>query len=371
MSARVATPGRPLRLLALGYQGWGNLGDEAILTGIETLLVGRGVTVGAVVSGPHAERIVAFPSASRVVAWRLLPTGSCVVALRRSDGLLLAGGGLIHDHWASILPRYLAWIVLARLLGKPVVWLAVGVGPLRGGAHRLLARLACRLTTLALVRDRRSAELLGGVGRRVRVVPDAALFNPPPDDPAPAAGDELPIIVRGPTPGHGPRADWLAARLMAVAATARERGWRPVLLTMAGRADAPIVDAIRSRAHTMSGAEVQIDALGPTPAAVIERLAGRRAAVSIRLHGVLLAAVAGVPAVAMVYDDKVRAAAVELGLGDLAVDLHEVDPADVLERVACAADPARHAALASAVAAVRARRLEVAELVERAFGGMA
>lgn len=361
-------PGRRAsRLLAIGYQGFANLGDEAILTGIEALL-GETQTVAAVICGPRPESVAAFPEARRISAPRLLPNGPALRSLWRSDALVLTGGGLIHDHWASIIPRYLGWIVLARLFGKRVVWLGVGVGPIRRRSHRLLARLARRLTTLALVRDAASAALVGGASARVGVVPDPALYNGPVIGERRRRHEELAIIVRGPTPAHADDAERLAAIFADAYLVAAGRGWRPVLMTMAGPADEPFVARI-TRHLAGRGEQAQAEPLGPTPRAAIERLASVDAAISVRLHGLLLASVAGVPCVPVAYDAKVEAAAGELGIGDMVVDPAVMTPELLLDRLDDARSTERRRGVAERMDEIRRGMPEVAQRVADALEG--
>lgn len=358
---------RSRRLVAVGYQGFGNLGDEAILTGIEAILVDARVTVAAVVCGPEPASVVGFPSAARIVSARLLPTPAALRALWASDGLLLSGGGLIHDHWPTVIPRYLAWIALARALGKRVVWVGVGVGPIRSRSLRGLAWLARRLTNMAIVRDPSSADLLGGVGERLVVAPDPAVFNARPirSASAPGAG-ELAIVIRGPTPGHRDRADTTASALVDTCEAARRRGLRPVVLTMAGRADAEFAALVRDRARAR-GETIPIAPLGSTPAAAMQRLASCRAVISIRLHGMILAALAGVPCVPVAYDAKVRAAATQLGIEDLVVEQGAMTADSLLERVAEASLPQRVERVEACLEALRGQRRRVAGRIASAW----
>jgi len=358
---------RPRRVVALGYQGFANVGDEAILTGIETLLGDQPVTVIAIVCGPTPQTVVAFPAARRISSPRLLPTAAALRALWKADGLILSGGGLIQDYWMSVMLRYLAWIVLARALGKHVVWVGVGVGPLRRRSARVIARLSARLSTLALVRDPLSLDLIGGARAGVGVVPDPALFNSSPSH-VEDRGNELPIIVRGPAPSATGEAGSLADIVVDLCVAARQRGWHPVLLTMAAHMDAAFVAEIRVAAARREE-DVEIKELGPSPAAAIERLAGSHGSVAVRLHGLLLSAVAGVPCVPVAYDAKVRSAAVELGIGDLVVDPTAMTAEGVLDRLEMATTDARRAWLEDGVQNLRDRMPEVAAMVLAALGG--
>lgn len=360
-------PGGERRILVIGYQGFANIGDEAILTGIEALLAGEVVRVAGVVCGPYPASVAAFPSATRISAPRLLPTQASLRALWSSDALVLGGGGLIHDHWPIVIPRYLGWIAIARLFGKRVVWVGVGVGPIRRRFHRLLARLATRLTTLALVRDRASAELLGGETARVAVIPDPTCFNPFASEPPGSRNDELAIILRGPTPRDARHAGALAAGLAEVYRLAGARGWRPVLMTMGGPADEPFLTNLRQRLSE-PGPSVAVEQLGPTPRHAIERLAEVGGVISVRLHGLVLASLAGAACVPVAYDDKVSAAAAELGIADLVVATSEVRGALLLDRLAQARSPERMRLVRDRVDAIRQRMPEVAERVMVALG---
>jgi polysaccharide pyruvyl transferase WcaK-like protein len=357
---RGPTVRRPARIVALGYQGWGNLGDEAILTGIERLLRDAPVVVEAVLSGPLPETISAFPAARRIPIPRLLPTPAALRSLWRADGLVLSGGGLIHDHWWSIIPRYLVWVLLARALGRRVVWLGVGAGPIRRRPLRWLARLAAWASTLVMVRDRQSAELLGGPCPHIRVVPDPGIFNDPPSTDHPREG--LALIVRSPVPAPADGVAVLAERIIGLLDAADEAGLRSSIVSMAGKADAAIADALGAAGRT-------VEPLGPTPGAAIDRLAQFDGVVSVRLHGLLLAALAGTPCVAVAYDAKVRSVAEQLGIGDQVVGLAALDGPDVLSALADLGTPERRHEVADRVEALRRQRIEIAAAIVSALRG--
>jgi polysaccharide pyruvyl transferase WcaK-like protein len=356
----------PVRLVALGYQGYGNLGDEAILTGIERLFAGTPLTVVAIVTGPMPEQVSAFPAAVRIPVRRLLPSLPALRAIRRADGLLLAGGGLIHDHWATVLPRYLAWIAAARLLGRPVAWVGVGVGPLRRRAWRWMARLAARLSRIVVVRDECSAALLGRAARPI-VAPDAALFNDPPDHP-PARGSEVGIVVRDPGPGGGAWRGRLVEALAESVGLLEAAGQHPVLLTMAGSADDSIVAEVIAAAVARSGTRLRAEALGPTPPAALGRLARLDGLITVRLHGLLLGLLVATPSVAIGYDSKIQAVARELDVESVVVDQAALSGHALIEALAGASDSVTRSRIANQIMSVRGTRAELAERIASAMG---
>lgn len=349
-----------LRIATVGFQGFGNIGDEAILTGIEAALRGLDGRVVTVFSGPRPEGVAAFPDAQRIVTARHLPTLSAFRALRRVDLLLLAGGGIFNDHWTGVVPRYTAWVVAARLAGARVAWVGVGVGPIRRWWTRELARLAARASTLVLVRDPGSAALLGAAGHP-QVVPDPALFNPL--QPAESATSQVGFVLRGPAAGDLALRSAMAEAISDAIATAAAGGLAPVILTMGAEIDAPFVDEVYALLARRELASVRTESLGPTPLAALDRIGRLDGLISVRLHGLLLGALAGVPTVPIAYDEKVRAAADLLAIGDLVVPLADVGRVDLLARLEEAGSVVRREALQERIVELRSRSVDVGAMI--------
>jgi polysaccharide pyruvyl transferase WcaK-like protein len=353
---------RPPRIATVGFQGFGNIGDEAILTGIERLLEGTRATVVTVFSGPETGSVAAFPGVPRLVTWKHLPTLRALRVLRRVDRLILAGGGLFNDHWTAVIPRYLAWTLAGRLAGARVAWVGVGVGPVRRGWLRAVLRLGARIADVVTVRDRGSARVLGASVGSV-VVPDPSVFN---EIPGRRQGDGIGIVVRAPAPSqreHGPRLLHALAELVRHLA---DRGQSVRVLSMGGPADADFVAQLQSALAGRDG--VSVAALGPAPDDALRMLAGLESVVTLRLHGLLLAALAGVPVVAVAYDPKVDAAAERLGLADLVISLDAVSAERVLTALDTAGEDARRQVVAAAVRDLRADRTALISAIAGAEG---
>lgn len=341
----------PLRIATVGFQGFGNIGDEAILTGIEALLRGRDLRVTTVFSGPMPATVSAYPDAERVVCSRHLPTPRAWRALRRVDLLLLSGGGVFNDHWINVVPRYVGWTLAARLVGARVAWVGVGVGPIRRRALRWLTRIGARAAHLVTVRDPASAGML--VGANPSVVPDPSVFN---DRPERRSESGVGIIVRGPVHPATASESRLIEAIVDTIGMLEESGPPPVVLTMAGRADEAFADRLRAAATAAGSPPFAIEALGRAPADALARLATLSGVITVRLHGMLLAALAGVPVVPIAYDVKVRAAAEQLGIGDLAVALPDVSATLLLERLSEAASEGRRLEVARRLDTMRGQR---------------
>jgi len=286
-----------VKVLVSGYYGFGNLGDEALLAGMLTGLQGRTVTVLS--QNPDATRALHSVGA----AHRLRG----LAALLNHDALISGGGGLLQDKTSSrSLRYYLSVIALAKRLGKRTVVYAQSVGPLSPAGERAVAR-TLRGVPVA-VRDRPSQALLERLDIAAELVADSALLLPQPmlattENPAPVL-----LVPRGGYPVVTTALAQLAARLEAEGVAVAGLALQP------GEDGAPL-EQLRRAAPTL----VKITA--ETPQAALEGIAGSRHVVSARLHGLILAARAGVPFSGVAYDPKVAAFLTETG-----APVHPVPP---------------------------------------------
>jgi polysaccharide pyruvyl transferase WcaK-like protein len=351
----------PVRAAALGYQGFGNVGDEAILGGIEALLADGPIRVETVIGGDRAP-IPAFPTAKRVTSRRLLPTPAAARSLRRARLLIVSGGGLIHDHWPIVIPRYLAWSLLARSLGVRIAWVGVGVGPIEHAWARHAAAAMVRLAGLVTVRDEVSAAWVRRLvpGTQVHVVPDPAFFL---RRQAPGGGGGTAIIVRQPVPTDAHLAPHLAQALAGFARARIATGGRVTILTMERGLDDAYAAEIARAVAPGAAPGLGIRAVPIEPDAALELLAGFDEAVSVRLHGLILCALSGTPCLPIGYDPKVLGTAARLGLADLAVPLAKVSTMPLDERLRAVAASTTQAVVDDAVLALRAEASDLAAVL--------
>jgi polysaccharide pyruvyl transferase CsaB len=307
------------RPLLCGYYGEHNLGDDALLAALlEQLPEGSIPLVTA-----FDEALVQARFQVATVARRSLP--AVLQALEHCDALVLGGGSLLQDStsFRSLL-YYGALISLARLQGKPVLLWGQGLGPLLRQRSRLLVRCLLSLASACSWRDSASAALARGWG----------VIGPTGSDPVwalpsiPWHGHGGPILVCWrPTPlleGEAWRPYLQALNDLAVCCD-RPVHWLPfhhdqdgdLLARLAGAALLPPELEARS---------TQVAAADPREAQ--EHFAAAGLVLAMRLHALVLAALAGAPCVALSYDPKVQAAAE--GLGCPCQDLAEPVRAEVL-----------------------------------------
>lgn len=302
---------RRSRVLVSGYLGFGNIGDEALFSGLARGLVARGHEVTASSARPASTR--AEHGVKAYHRLRGLPA-----ALLDCDALVSGGGGLLQDATSRrSLSYYLGVVRLARALGKPVVVFGQSIGPLSEAGGQRVAHALAGLPIA--VRDRTSQRLATRLGLASTLVADTALLLPLPTPLPPDPGEDAPLLLI-------PRAGVAGATeaLLALARETRSGGRRVAALALQPGPDALEVDRL---VREVPGVEAW-RAAGPSEA--LAHCAAAGYVVSVRLHGAILAARAGRGHAGVGYDPKVEGFLAESGGRLVPVP---VDP-DVLVRAA-------------------------------------
>jgi polysaccharide pyruvyl transferase CsaB len=340
-----------LRIAILGYYGFGNLGDEAVLWAMRAHLTDRlpGASLCVLSADPDATRAMHGIDAVHRRDLR------AVLRLFRSADLVCSGGGSLFQDatsWRSP-AAYAALHELSRLARNTLVY-AQGVGPLRHGLSRRLTRRAMNLAARITVRDEDSATLLRdlAVTRPIEVTCDPVFGLSPPlhsGHRSPITGYRPPIIGVSVRSWPGP---WLEPLAQGLREAQQSGGATMKVICLHPRLD---IEVSQRLAELLEPAELTIPA---GPAEALAMMSDVGVLVGMRLHALIFAALCGTPAVALAYDPKVTALARTLGVPP-------VIPVDVLtsESVTDAvvslwqdADAAKRTATAAAKMAPLARR---------------
>lgn len=218
---------RRLRVLAFGWYGAGNVGDELLLR----MLIDWCDEAGAQVSA-----LSAFPdhtgSVHQIQAVDAFDVRAVAKCMLESDLFVLGGGGLFQTHHKFTLPGlydyvqgdiagYARPLLMARQMGVPTVLWAQGVGPLEGEWPRQIVKDVFSHATYASVRDEGSSSLLRelGVERRLVVAPDPVWA--------------LPVEARAPVAGRKQRIGLVLREWSFVS------GWEDVLVSALREAASP------------------------------------------------------------------------------------------------------------------------------------
>ena len=291
-------------VLLCGYYGEHNLGDDALL---DALLAQLPPSVTPLVTAFDQAQISRQHGVASVNRRSLR---AVLTALRQCRALVLGGGSLLQDStsFRSLL-YYAALITAARLQGKPVLLWAQGLGPLRLRRSRALVRVLLPLASGITWRDSSSAQLARQLGVAAPHGTDAVWSLPRQH----WLGLGGPIVVCWrPTP-HLQGDAWkpyLQALEDLAEQTEREVIWLPFHRDQ----DQRLFDQLQQQGlvgDALARRSRVVEAVTPSEAMALFRSASL--VLAMRLHALILAALAGSPVSALSYDPKVQACATELG----------------------------------------------------------
>lgn len=337
------------RVAALGYYGFGNLGDEAVLAGIRAALQTIIGDTDFLVLSANSDATTALHKGVRAAdRWKLrdLPA-----VLKNTDLFVLGGGSLLQDATSA---KSVLWYAvaahIARRKSKRVLWWAQGVGPLKGAVSRLAVRFIANQADAITVRDTNSRELLKVVGARgsIETVADAAfaLVAPiPKKDPLPYAlvalrqwrDDALLRAVDGATlgqhlslrmAGHGEASRRVRAFAMHAPDDAEfaQRYFGSNLSRFEANNFHALV--VLHDWATKSGKEQSGDFQE-----ILQMWADARIVMAMRLHALIFAAICGTPFVALSYDPKVDALSRASGQEDALLAMNDITETRLLRLV--------------------------------------
>lgn len=345
--------GRPIRIGLMGAYVSRNLGDMAIQLAVMGALRARRPDiefVGLCQDPEDAVRSFGFPAMlasgdpevrQRGRLGHLLSRIPAFARIRREmralDMLLISGSGQIDDFWGGPWAgpwNLMAWSSVARRQGKPVAIFGVGVDELHTWLGLKFCLRALNAAQLCVVRDPGSREALEKLGYRlpVDVCADPAFHlggaGKPPDDPPFAVVS--PISRRAWPGAEDDDYDRYLTALAGLADHLQALGIEVRFVCSQTKMDPPIVGRVRDR---MKGDQdraplVEVKTVEEYLAAV----AGARVVVGSRLHAMILALVAGAPAVAVSAVRKVHQQFADMGMGDLAFDMRSLDAAALARR---------------------------------------
>jgi len=327
-------------VIVSGYYGYGNAGDDALLGAIADGLRARGIyRIAALCRSGRAPA----PGVRAIRRFRFLTVRR---EIRRAKLLLSGGGSLLQDATSTkSLIYYTSVIRAAEAAGVPVMIYANGIGPLTRPANVRRAARAVRGAAAVSVRERASGEELVKMGipsAAIRVSADPVFTLPAP---TPAASDAPYLLLSLRETADGRRGAAMEdAVFAAVRDLCRAHALGVVLLPMQPAYDDAVCGRVAARLRE-AGLEVTLLA-GASVDGVRAAIAGARAVVAMRLHALIFACAAAVPALALSYDPKIDAFMDYMDLSGCVLEAFSADSEAIRlagerllaerERVACA-----------------------------------
>lgn len=318
---------KPIRLVVAGYTGFDNLGDELIAASLiqqlsivsETLSQPLIITVLS--ENPHQTVDWLTPYASESLTIRAIHRKNVVAIVSElfgSQGFLCGGGGLLQDVTGLASPLYYGGLMgLARWLGCRVLSWGQGLGPLTTPLGRWLTKLGLQHCHSIVVRDDNSAHLVRTIANCAPRQTTDVVWGLQSISKQSGTLEKAPNTTRlgfSCRPFEG----WPIEKLVAVVSqhcqTIRKTTDQSIELVLLPAQPNQDVELLRTIGEELtktlpdfSVREIQADqvtAVIPTCDSII----------AMRYHVVLLAALAGIPTIGLVYSPKVHALCKSVGI---------------------------------------------------------
>ncbi|NLT94588.1 MAG: polysaccharide pyruvyl transferase CsaB [Clostridia bacterium] len=324
------------KIVLSGYYGFNNAGDEAVLYAIINSLKKQDEKIEITVLSNNPEQTAKQYNVKAVNRWKI---GEIFNAVKNSNLLISGGGSLLQDVTSKNgILYYLGVIFIAKLLRKPVLIYSQGIGPVNSKRNRLLTAFVLNRVNCITVRDSGSKKDLEemGVKKEIIVAADPVLG---------ISSDEIKIekgrellervnvnINEGKIMGISIRS-WKTSQdnFIALAKACDSlalQGWQVVFIPMHFPED---IQASREVAKHMKEKYFLLKE-NYTPAEALTIYKNVDMVMGMRLHSLIMAAVAEKPFVAVSYDPKVNRFMELLGINRV-LDIKDIKHQEILDLV--------------------------------------
>lgn len=305
----------------LGYYGFSNSGDEALLSAIIQNLreIKPDVRLAVLSKDPiQTEKAHNTEAIGRYNYFKVKK------ALKNSKLLISGGGSLLQDVTSSkSIWYYLLMISLAKKSGAQTMIYANGIGPITKEKNRSLSKKVLNGADYITLRDPRSLEEVKALKistERVKLTADPALTLK-----ANASDSEKQILKDLNIPQNKKTVcisvrDWKKAggdfcgRLAeAIDAICEKTGFYPVFVPLKSPEDVEFSQKTANKMKT----EATVISCPLNYNAVMELIGDAEMLVGMRLHSLVYAAACGVPTLALSYDPKIDGFAEYIGLENI------------------------------------------------------
>lgn len=319
-----------------GYFGFGNVGDEAILSKMISKIYSINQEADiAVISGNPKNTKKTY----RVESINWFDLQRIAFAIETADLVVIGGGGIFHDYWGVSesnilsdqhigLESYSSIALIAEYFRKPLRIFAAGVGPLLSKSGKYWTKSIFNYAQLVSVRDNASAKRLKDIGipvKKIQRIIDP-VFNPKPSIENNKTNSSIhpklsiTISLRS-WPLIKNWEQWVAYSLDNIA---EELNTKMVFVPFQINAEKYLndVEAAKSVVNKMRNIK-NVEILREKTSAddLIKLINNSDLLIGMRLHSLIYAINGNIPFVGINYDEKIKNVIGELGFENQIVDL--------------------------------------------------
>lgn len=288
-------------ILICGYYGYGNMGDETLLSVIirELRRLNPSIRLCALSGDPQKTKAL-----HRVDAIARFDPEQIAKAMDRSTTLLFGGGNLLQDKTSTHSLLYYTHILrMAKKRGLGIFIYANGIGPLRGEENRKRTVGALMLADSISLRDPHSYSFVRDIRMKkpLRLTFDPAILTEKADFPIPK-GDYFAVVPKRSSPA------FLQAVSDTIRLLSRKTELTPILVSLYDRQDMASVKRI--------AAQTNAQIYSPKNAGeCVTLFSSAKLVISSRLHALIYATAAVCPMMGYSDDKKLFSYLDHIGFG--------------------------------------------------------
>ncbi len=307
-----------MKFVISGFYGLHNTGDEAILQAIvDNLRKAYDNTEITVLSLSPEQTAKTHNVRSFYRGWRR-DNWNKVKEIKSADVLISGGGGLLQDTYPTKflfgpLPYYLLIVLLAKIVGTPVMFFSQGIGPVTSTWGKFLMRRLANKADFVTVRDEFSKQYLHDlrVTKPQTIVTADVVFALETHDPADTIRRELQLtdddryIAIAPRPWFEHEETYIQHVAEALDVIVEKHDVIPVFVTMETPSDVLISERIIEKMKF--GARAVVFERVYAPVEIAHFIGKAELTIALRLHALIFSALSHVPHIGLSYDPKVEA----------------------------------------------------------------
>ena len=287
------------KIVISGYYGFDNLGDEAVLAGITSLIKKYDLDTKITVLSSKPEKTAELYGVNAVSRTSLIQISA---VLAEADLFISGGGSLLQDVTGSFsVPYYLSLAWLAKIQGVKTVYYAQGAGPLNKKFSQKLTAFTLNRFNFLGVRDQGSKDLLKKIGVKkdvkLTVDPVFALYDKLNVNRQKIKGKlEIGISVR---PWS---VDYLKKLAEGLNKFAESKNCKFIIYPMHQGADENPSQILKDLLES----EAELLTLPVEPEQALKEFSNLDLFVGVRLHSLIFALLNKIPLLALSYDPKIE-----------------------------------------------------------------
>lgn len=318
----------------LGYYGFGNMGDDALLMNIIKNLRSKAPYIRIAVLSYNVKSMREKLQCSDVDVFNRFNPFSVLKVFKNAKCLIFGGGTLLQDNTSTkSLLYYLTMIRVAKKCSLDVILYANGIGPVRKEINRRRIQRILADISLITARDEQTLEYIKKLDDSVNIhlTADEALTTVPSDSASHILGEDflnsrfICISVRK---WRDIKDDEYVKLADVISEFCKRNSLKAIFIVMESHNDLTITQKLQSRF------EVDTKILNAGDGMSGEELTGiiskSMFTVSVRLHTLIFSACANIPMIGLSYDPKVASFMHLAGIdNDYVIDISENSSSDL------------------------------------------